>query len=269
VRENAATWTVGLDVKEIDLLVLSFLSRSSRTFRGVIILGESGFGEQCSMLARSLFEDMVDVHWAHAHADIATERMQGHLKYTRHLRIQSRERHPWVFRDAEKPAADDFTEAELAEARDLWGSAGTGSWTGENRLHVRVADIAHLWTTEKDLRWLRFMHGYANKIQNEVLHPSGLSIARIGLPTELNDGSHEWNLGSTRVLLAQALFSSLYSYTQTVGLVLQRYRPEQESALTQRWAEADRDFRQAKHWEDTNTLTPLPGSTAQNAPEPT
>lgn len=267
VRENAASWTAQHDFEAIDLLVLSFFSRSSQTFRGVIVLGERGFGEQCSMLTRSLFEDTVDVHWVHANPDLATDRIAQHDKFSRYLRLQTRNAYRWVFDEADEPQPFTYTDAELEAWRETFGRHGSKSWTGTPSLHTRVEQIAHLWPTEDGARHLRFMRDYAYKMQNEILHPSGLSIARVGSPAGHADGTMEWNLGSTRVLLTQALFASLWSYTQTVGLIVQRYRESADPELSAKCAEADRDFRQAGHWERTGTLTPLPGSTAQNAPD--
>lgn len=268
VRANAAAWTAGADIDEIDLLVLSFFARSSRTFRGVLIVSERGFGEPASMLSRSLFEDMVDAHWAHGNPSRAVERIHQHDKFSRLLRIESRKDHRWVFKDAETPPPVEYTDEELAEWKELFGSKGTKSWTGVSRLDMRVHAIARQWPKD-GRRQLRFMHGYANKIQNEILHPSGLSIARVGLPSLLDDGSPEWNMGSTRTLLPMALFASLWTFTHTVGLIHERYCPKATEELDELFGQADRDFRQANHWETTEALTPLPGSTAQNAPEST
>jgi hypothetical protein len=54
-----------------DVLLHTFLARSTRTFEAIVHLGSRGFGEQAAMLNRSLFEDMVDAHWVSLHRGLA------------------------------------------------------------------------------------------------------------------------------------------------------------------------------------------------------
>ena len=53
------------------------LARSTKTFRGVVELCRSGYGEQAAMLNRSLFEGMAVAHWVHANTTDATERFNA------------------------------------------------------------------------------------------------------------------------------------------------------------------------------------------------
>src|SRR5688500_5735965 len=50
-----------------DRIIIAEAARATKTFAGVIRLCELGFGEQASMLNRSLFEGMAVAHWVAEH----------------------------------------------------------------------------------------------------------------------------------------------------------------------------------------------------------
>jgi hypothetical protein len=50
-------------IREKQGLLWTSLFRSMKTYCAVLVLCESGFGEQAGMLCRSLFEDLLVTHW--------------------------------------------------------------------------------------------------------------------------------------------------------------------------------------------------------------
>lgn len=57
----------GRSVESIpDGLILALFTRSLDTTTASVRLAADGYGAQASMLNRSLFEDMIDVHWVAA-----------------------------------------------------------------------------------------------------------------------------------------------------------------------------------------------------------
>src|SRR5690349_11586631 len=48
--------------------------RSMKTYRAVLVLCDSGFGEQAGMLCRSLFEDLLVTHWMKRTGDAELDR---------------------------------------------------------------------------------------------------------------------------------------------------------------------------------------------------
>ena len=209
------------------------------------------------MLCRSLFEDMVDVHWVADNPDLAPERLLQHDRYSRHLRSETQRAFPDFF-DGKEPLDLELSDEELENHRRLFGPYGSKSWTGIPGTHDRIEAIAHHWDTDADRTTLRFWGAWVNKMMSEVLHPSGLSLGRLGAPEVDDDDSFEWRFGGTIEWLTQALFGALWIYAQIVGLVLDRFAPDQSSELTKRFEESVQAFRDAAHWEASGTLETVP-----------
>jgi Family of unknown function (DUF5677) len=262
VAENAEDWTVGRELDAADLLLLTIFARSTRTYEAVVRwLGERGFGEQGMMLNRSLFEDMVDAHWVSQKPELAVERLQLHDLYSRLLRAETQRRFPEWF-DGRRPPALKVTNEQRKEMRRLFGKHGSNSWTGVSSMDERLESVLGCWQTEEDRRQVQFWAAWVHKLMNEVLHPSAFSIGRLGAPTVNARQNFEWRFGSTTEWLTQALHAALWTYSQTVGLILDRYCTASQERLAELFGEAHRDFRRAAQWEKTGRLQVLEGDFA-------
>ncbi len=257
VGAHAEEWTAGQDLRGHDMVLLTVFARSTRTYEAIVRwLAENGFGEQGIMLNRSLFEDMVDAHWIHLNPDLAVDRLVEHDLYSRLLRADVQRRFPAWF-DHEKPPAIKVTNDKRKELKDLFGKTGSRSWTGIPHIEDRLEGVISCWP-ESDHDQVRFWAAWVVKMMNEVLHPSALSIGRFGAP-RLNDNDNlEWRFGATPERLTESLHGALWTYSQTVGLIVDRYAPGEAQTGRDLFAQAHLDFRRARHWERTGRLEALP-----------
>src|SRR3954453_23265974 len=56
------------------LLIYSLYRRAAKTYAAILLLCRNGFGDQALMLARILFEDIVEAHWVKTNPEAAIER---------------------------------------------------------------------------------------------------------------------------------------------------------------------------------------------------
>jgi Family of unknown function (DUF5677) len=241
-----------------DAIMLSIFARSTRTYEAVVRwLGERCFSEQGLMLNRSLFEDMVDIHWVSLNPALAVERYEQHDKYSRLLRADVQRRWPDMF-DGRKPPKIKVTNDDRKELKRLYGAGGSRSWTGQPNTEDRLKSILVCWPTDSDRRVVEFWHDWVQKLNNETLHLSALSMGRLVKPAINDDESTvEWRFGSTPEWLPQALHGAVWTYAQTVGLVAPRFTTTTEEDCSREFERVMRDFTQASHWERTGRLDSL------------
>jgi hypothetical protein len=176
VAANAGPMTNGCARGTADLILLSIFARSTRTYEAIVRhLGEKAFGEQGFMLSRSLFEDMVDVHWVSLNEDLAVERLEQHDLYSRLLRADTRRAFPAMF-DGQPPAKITVTNEQRKELRRLFGKSGSGSWTGRKSLD----DVLECWKTEDDRQLVRFWEAWVLKTSNEFCTRRRFHRPRVG-----------------------------------------------------------------------------------------
>jgi hypothetical protein len=251
--ENAGRWTSGHSLDTADLIIVTMFARSGRTYEGVVrCLGESAFGEQGLMLNRSLFEDMIDAHWVSLNRELAAERLGQHDLHSRLLRAETQRRFPERF-DGPPPRIK-VTNEERKALNLLFGKSGSRSWTGVPGLDRRVEEVKGCWQTESEQRALLWWAAWVHKLSNEMLHPSALSLGRLGSPTVTESGGLQWQFGSTRDLLAQALHGAFFTFGQLVGLVIELFSPEDGEELGERLRSGDATFVRAKQWEDSDVI---------------
>jgi hypothetical protein len=261
--ERAQEWKGRESDSGADLLLLSIHARSTRTYEAVVRwLGERGFGEQGAMLNRSLFEDMVDAHWVYLNPDLAVERLRQHDDWSRFLRAQVQRAFPDWF-DGRRGKPPKLSNADKQKLRKLFGAKGQFSWTGVGSLEERLNSVLSCWSTAAYRREVQFMHAWVHKTNNETLHLSAFSIARLAAPKEHDDDDTlEWRFGATTEWLPQALSCAYWVYSQTVGLVCDRFGIATQEELGEVLAQGEREFRRASHWERTGRLEPLPDDLA-------
>jgi hypothetical protein len=158
-------------------IALVLFPRTLDTALGVARLARAGLGAPGIMLTRSLFEDMVDLHWASARSDVAAE------LFRRYMRLS------WLSgAEHGRPltAAENDEVAELRAQFGLWGSRG---WTNRT-IRQRVDDIADMWPGEADV--LQRYRQVALRHSNDVLH---------GNPMHLHDSVALDDLGNARIVI--------------------------------------------------------------------
>jgi hypothetical protein len=258
VAENAESWTADQELDNADLLILSMFARSTRTYEAIVRwLGERAFGEQGLMLNRSLYEDMVDIHWVHLNPDLALKRLGEHDLHSRLLRADTQRKFSHWF-DGRKPPPIKVSNEKRKELIGLYGRGGSRSWTGVPGLEDRLESVIGCWKTEADRDQVRFWAAWVVRLLNETLHPSGWSLGRLAAPTVTDAESFLWRFGSTPEWLTQSLHCAFWTYHQIVGLVIERYAPETAGpAAGADFVQGHRDFAQASHWEKTGRMESL------------
>jgi hypothetical protein len=248
---NVEGWTSEQDLDGGDLILITLFVRASRTYEGVVRwLGQHSFGEQGLMLNRSLFEDMIDAHWVALNKELAIERLEQHDLSSRLLRAETQRKFPRIF-DNEPPPKIRVSNEERRTLRALYGKGGSGSWTGVRNLDQRVAEVKGFWPEGEEQELLLWWTAWVHKISNEMLHPSALSLGRLGTPEVDEDGTMQWHFGATRNLLSRALQGALWTYGQIVGLVVDTYSPDARTDFVQLWGNAMAAFPEATRMEET------------------
>ena len=208
----------GRSVENIsDGLILALFARSLDTTTASVRLAADGYGAQASMLNRSLFEDMIDVHWVATDEDEAEGCYRDHLQHGRMLLADAIVKYPEYYAEIELP---EFDPAERKALDGDYGRFGHKSWTKVN-LHERVTLVEDHWTEEAGRQTLHFFHDIAHRENNQTLH---VSSATLGKKLEFSDdGELALLVGPSEDMVERALFGSFWILDATVGLVLDRF----------------------------------------------
>jgi Family of unknown function (DUF5677) len=199
-------------------LIVALLARSTDTFACSVRLCRNGFGAQSAMLNRSLFEDMADAHWIAIDPDTAASRFQDHYDHGRMLLVDTVASFPRYYPDIELPQ---FDEAERQRLNEAFGSFGHRPWSGLS-IHERVRLIRDQWETDEGREALRFMHALAHRENNQTLHVSGQSLGAIVRPDDSSSSTY-YSIGPRTEMVRRTLWGAYWTFTQTVGLVIDRF----------------------------------------------
>lgn len=201
-----------------DGLIATLLSRSLDTFRAAIHLASLGYGAQASMLNRSLFEDMIDVHWIATDPNGARDCYRDHHQHSRMLLADAVAKYPDYYPDIELP---DFDSEERKKLDDLYGRWGAKPWSRIN-LHQRVKLVEHHWDDEAARRTLHFFLDIAHRENNQMLH---VSAAGLNANAEFSNDADSFaiRIGPRTDMLERALFGSFWVFDNTLGLVLDHF----------------------------------------------
>jgi Family of unknown function (DUF5677) len=112
-----------------DGLLLALFARSFDTATAAVGLAADGYGAQASMLNRSLFEDMIDVHWVATEEEAAERCYADHLQHGRMLLADAVAKYPESYAEIDLPEFD--ADERLTLDRD-YGRFGHKSWTKVN-----------------------------------------------------------------------------------------------------------------------------------------
>ncbi len=110
-----------------DGLIVSLFTRSLDTFMAAVRLSSLGYGAQAAMLNRSLFEDMIDVHWVATDPDAAKQRYEDHHQHGRMLLADAVAKHPGHYEQIELP---EFDVDERKKLNRLYGSGARSRGPG-------------------------------------------------------------------------------------------------------------------------------------------
>jgi hypothetical protein len=206
-----------LDEERADSILAALLARSTNTYWASIELARFGLGEQALMLNRSLFEDMVDVHWVTVEPELARERFGQHFSHSQMLLANAARQHPEIFDPNDLPSLDETDRPKLAK---IFGEFGHKSWTGLD-MHHRVERIEHLWTSDNDRRILHFFRRIIYRDSNQQLHPSAQALndlVRSNTATELG-----FKVGPGPEGVQRALWSAYWLSVQIVSLAFEHF----------------------------------------------
>jgi hypothetical protein len=201
-----------------DGLIVSLFTRSLDTFMAAVRLASRGYGAQAQMLNRSLFEDMIDVHWVATDPEAAKQRYKDHHQHGRMLLADAVSKHPDHYAEIELP---EFDAEERKELDRLYGQWGSKSWSGIN-LHQRVGLVEHHWKDDAARQTLRFFHDIAHRENNQTLHVSSAGFnANVEVSSEGDQLS--FRVGPRLDALDRALFGSFWIFDNTIGLIFERF----------------------------------------------
>lgn len=234
-KELTISWPGRLIENTAEGLILTLFARSLDTFMAAVRLASLGYGAQASMLNRSLFEDMIDVHWIATEPEAAEQRYRDHHQHGRMLLADAVARHPEHYEEVELP---EFDPDERRQLDDLYGRWGSKSWLGLS-LHDRVKRVEHHWKDEAARQTLHFFHDIAHRENNQTLH---VSSAGLNANAEVSDsGSLTVRIGPRPDMLDRALFGSFWIFDNTIGLVLDHFEIELDEK-TRRQIFSAKDF---------------------------
>lgn len=169
------------------------------------------------MLNRSLFEDMVDIHWVVAEPDLAVTRYQEHNEHGKMLLGDAVAKYPEHYGDITIP---EFDPAERARLDGVFGPFGSKGWTTEN-LHDRVRAIEDQWPDEDSRRHLHFIRDIAHRENNQMLHVSAQALNAMVL--ERDEAGVSLRVGPSNVMLKRALYGAWWTFAQTVTLLIDHF----------------------------------------------
>jgi hypothetical protein len=202
------------------LIVASFAHRAAKTYAAALRLAEAGYGEQALMLARSLFEDMVDMHWIQLDPAQAIERFNDHAVLSnRRTRTKGERYQALLGPDGLQLAQEELDAEQLARLESLQSSRSP-SWTRLS-LGKRVQAIQPLF--KGAVEELTMFHELGNDLSNQYLHPSAQSIYnQIVRPA---DGPPRIDLraGPSERLVSQGLLLCAWSFMHLVGVLYEMF----------------------------------------------
>ena len=223
-----------------DEILAMLFARATKTYKAARLLARSGYGEQASMLDRSLFEGMVVAHWVSTNSDLAAERFLRAWRFDRHLYAEVIGATGWLPEGATM-AGPEIPEAELAGMKRDFGNYGEVLWTGHRSLRALVQEIESDWEPEQREVLRNFLR-VANRQNSQVLHSTvaGLTEAASALTQE---GLY-LTVGPAKARVERALFGAYWTYAQILRVVIEHFevpvQPEYEQMLAEHEVELRR-----------------------------
>jgi hypothetical protein len=193
-------------------LLLKTWVRSTKSYRGALLLAGQGFGPQAGMVARTLFEDMLIAHYAVKNPQVFERFAPARkLLLDRHREaLEGFGRHEDV-----KDLPPRLTPGEREEARRL--NPGN-RWTG---LTIRqlVDAVEDMWSEGWNRRLLRQMEKLSNVTNNALVHHSPVALG-VGIEPKESGVGLNYMTGASEAHVREALGSAFYSYSNLLTITL-------------------------------------------------
>jgi hypothetical protein len=164
------------------VLLIAQATRAIHTFEAVIGSCIIGRGVQASMLNRSLYEDVLDIHWVAENPDVAPRRADEHDRFMAlaEHKLESK------FERTERPLSED-EERELGHLIEQYGgprAAFTADW------HRASFDdcfqlVKDRWREhEEATEYLEYIYDVMQRRNNLMLHPSPTAFRQTFVVTD-------------------------------------------------------------------------------------
>lgn len=202
-----------------DRLVALMFARTNGTYWAIVELLRMAFGEQAAMLARSLLEDMVDMHYITVAPDAAVERLPKQHEHADMLMTDALKGQPARFLEGVDPLQT-YEPQRREEFDKLFGRYGDVGWSGLN-IHQRVAAIENLWEESGERDMLNFFRAVVQRAHNQTLHVSGSALA--SLIRSEDDHGLRLKFGPGPEHMPATAFAAFWIYSQAVRLILERF----------------------------------------------
>jgi hypothetical protein len=227
---------------EASLIVSGTIARSTATFKCVVKLCRLGYGEQASMLNRTLFEDMISAHWATRFPKRAARLLKRHDEWARVRRAKAFDKHHVTY-DLSTP----LPQWSGKRKKRLQTLFRTGSWTGRS-IPRMVIMVAPLWGAESER--MHRLHDVWHQGHNILMHYSARTL---GLRIHENhDGSYAFHTGPSKHFVGTALGFAFWTYANTISLGLKGNALDDLNALATKYDAVVPD-RHARYRDDDST----------------
>jgi hypothetical protein len=151
-------------------VLVAQVTRAAHTYEAAVEACRIGRGVQASMLNRSLFEDVLDIHWVAENPDLAPERAEQHdrlMALAEHQMELKFERTDRELTTEELIEFDDLVEIYGGMPRAL-----KASWT-RSSFEERFALVQDRWENEPEARsYLDYIYEVIQRQNNLLLHSS-------------------------------------------------------------------------------------------------
>lgn len=206
-------------------LIFRTYVRSSKTYQASFLLAGRGYGVHAGMLNRSLFEDMLVVHWIKKNPREGPEKYERHRRHVIEQMREALTKHGAGVEMAHLPALSDADREAYAK------EFGYRSWTGLTTYEL-TREVEDEWPEGKfgrDLLW--WIYDIAQRFNNLILHHSAMGL---GLTAEVDEaeGTTRLDVGPSTAHVQGALLTAFYCYMQTMTRVLDEEQVRQLQALS-------------------------------------
>lgn len=200
-----------------DLLIVSLFVRTFATYSALVELLTLGYGTQAAMLNRSLFEDMVDLHWIRAEPALALQRIAEHHEHSKMILGDTLAKYPAWYADIPLEKAD---QARRKELNAIFTPYGTRSWTNLNT-HDRLTAAIGQWPGPEEQHTVRWMYDIPYRESNQALHVTSQSLS--DLVQSNGPGGLVLSFGPDTSMLKRAVTLGYWTFVQSVGLHLTHF----------------------------------------------
>jgi hypothetical protein len=200
----------------VDRPLAILFARTTRTYWATGELLRISFADQAAMLMRSLFEDMVDLHYICVEQEAAIDRLPKHAEHADMVMIDALKNDPALLAGQPLPDYDPMRRTEL---NTLFGPVGHKGWSGLS-IRKRVAKIRHMWQGD-ELRTLLFFLDVVNRANNQTLHMSGAALGSMIRGEDA--GGLYLGFGPAPEGVARGAFGAFWIYSQSLSEIVKHF----------------------------------------------